>query len=116
MFSRQGDTTGPNKYAKLRQLLQGEILAALETHVASVGGHTKTNESYLLLLNSVSEHVFPRNAEKLQKRFYVVIYANQKRYVLASRQRVSAKLTIISTIFPSKETTQLPRKSQSTKL
>ena len=37
--------------------------------MASINGHTETNDSYLLAVNSVSEHVFPRNASKIQKRF-----------------------------------------------
>ena len=68
VFNGQGDTNVPNKYAKIRQLLQGEALAALETHVVSISGHTETNDWYRVAVNSVSKHVFPRNAAKLQKR------------------------------------------------
>lgn len=69
VFAGQGDTTGTNKYTKLRQLLQGEAAAALETHVLSVLNHTETNATYVLTLNAVLEYVFPRNATKMQKRF-----------------------------------------------
>ena len=69
VLSGQGDTTGPNKYTRLRQLLQGESLVALETHMISVPEHTKTNDFYFLAANVVSKKLFPRNATKMQKRF-----------------------------------------------
>ena len=69
LFTRQGDTTSPSNYNKLWQLLQGETLAVLEMHVIPVKGHIKTNDLYILAVNSVSEHVFFRNAVKMQKCF-----------------------------------------------
>lgn len=54
VFTGQGDTIGPTQFAKTRQLLQGNALASFNTQVSGTANHTKTLDSLVLALNTVS--------------------------------------------------------------
>ena len=55
---RQNITTGPNKYAMVRCLLEGDALAKFNEKVLQRGN--ETNQNFDLVLHDVTEHVFPK--------------------------------------------------------
>ena len=63
----QNITTGPNKYAMARRLLEGDALAKFN-EVATERGN-QTNDNFVLCLRDVTEHVFPKRAIAVQKRY-----------------------------------------------
>ena len=63
----QNITTGPNKYAMARRLLEGDALAKFN-EVATERGN-QTNDNFVLCLRDVMEHVFPKRAIAVQKRY-----------------------------------------------
>ena len=67
IFSGQNVTNGPNRYAIVRRLLQGDALAAFNRAATQHG--TETVEHFELSVNSLKQHVFPRKALNNQKRY-----------------------------------------------
>ena len=63
----QNMTTGSAQYALLRQLLQGDALAAFDK--AAKDNVTETVENYKKCVQGLIEHVFPRKALATQKRY-----------------------------------------------
>jgi len=69
VFKGQGDSTGPARYVKARQLLVGNALTSFESHVSSVTGHTKTLTTFQEAIMAVAKDVFPKRAAQTQKRY-----------------------------------------------
>ena len=69
VFKGQGDSTGPARFVKARQLLVGNALTSFESHVSSIDGHTETLASFKLAMMAVSQDVFPKRAAQTQKRY-----------------------------------------------
>lgn len=63
----QNITTGPNKYAMARRLLEGDALAKFNEKALQRGN--ETNQNFDLVLRDVTEHVFPKRALAVQKRY-----------------------------------------------
>jgi len=60
-------TTGPSRYSLARRLLQGDALAAFNRAATEQG--TETKENFDKCLESLIQHVFPKRALAIQKRF-----------------------------------------------
>ena len=69
VFKGQGDSTGPARFVKARQLLVGNALTSFESHVSSIDGHSETLASFKLAMMAVSQDVFPKRAAQTQKRY-----------------------------------------------
>ena len=67
IFTGQNVTTGPNRYAIARRLLQGDALAAFNRAAAAAG--TETVENFRTCVEELKKHVFPRKALSSQKRY-----------------------------------------------
>ena len=65
----QGDTTGPTRFVKARQLLQGSALATFEANVSLTESHTETNDSFEVAIRAVGKDIFPKRAAQTQKRY-----------------------------------------------
>jgi hypothetical protein len=63
----QNITTGPPTYAMTRRILEGAALAKFEDSVLDRG--TETLDHFTLVLEDMSNYVFPRRALQMQKRF-----------------------------------------------
>jgi hypothetical protein len=60
-------TTGPNQYALIRRLLQGEALTAFNN--AATRNGTETQEHFKACCEDLIRHVFPRKSLVMQKRW-----------------------------------------------
>ena len=60
-------TTGPNQYQQVRRILQGDALATFNTAAQAAG--TETQANLKTALDTVTKHIFPRNALQKQKRY-----------------------------------------------
>ena len=69
VFKGQGNTTGPARYIKARQLLTGNALTSFESHVSSIEGHTETLTTFQEAIMAVAQDVFPKRAAQTQKRY-----------------------------------------------
>ena len=69
LFKGQGDTTGPARYVKARQLLTGNALTTFESHVTSTVNHSETVPSFSQAIMAVGNDVFPKRAAQTQKRY-----------------------------------------------
>ena len=58
-------TNGPNQYQQIRRILQGDALATFNKAATKQG--TETQAHLLLVLDSVTKHVFPENSLQKQK-------------------------------------------------
>jgi hypothetical protein len=67
VFVGQNVTTGPNRYAIVRRLLQGDALAAFNR--AALAHGTETMEHFKSSIEDLKCHVFPRKALANQKRY-----------------------------------------------
>ena len=67
VFKGQHLTTGPARYSLYRRALRGDALAAFESAAATQGAETVAHLE--LVMNSVSNHVFPERAVRTQKRW-----------------------------------------------
>ena len=69
VFKGQGDSTGPARFVKARQLLVGNALTSFESHVSSIDGHTETLATFQQAIMAVAKDVFPKRAAQTQKRY-----------------------------------------------
>ena len=67
VFKGQGDSTGPARYVKARQLLVGNALTSFESHVSSIAGHRETLNTFQDTIMAVAKDVFPNRAAQTQK-------------------------------------------------
>ena len=67
VISGQNVTTGPQMYALLHRLLQGDALAAFDRAAATRGSETATN--FNMCVKDLITPVFPRRALATQKRY-----------------------------------------------
>lgn len=67
VFSGQNITTGPERYAIYRRLLQGDALAAFDRAATKNG--TETLDHLKRTVTELKTHVFPRKAVATQKRY-----------------------------------------------
>ena len=58
---------GPGRYRLARNLLKGDALSAFNTAATTAGNETQAN--FDTVLNSVTEHIFPARALRVQKRY-----------------------------------------------
>lgn len=63
----QNLTTGPQRYALIRRVLEGDALAAFEQAAASHGN--ETNDHFASCLEDLKTHVFPARAYAIQRRY-----------------------------------------------
>ncbi len=63
----QNCTTGPQKFALARRVLDGDAAAVFETAAQNRGN--ETNDNFELVLQDVTKHIFPRRALQVQRRY-----------------------------------------------
>ena len=66
-ISGQGATDGPGKYTLTRRLLDGDALTAFNLKAEEFP--SETNNNFLLVVEALTEHVFPIKALQIQKRY-----------------------------------------------
>jgi hypothetical protein len=67
VFRGQGATTGPQQYAIVRRVLDGDALSVFNSHATELGNETLANLP--LCFAAVAKHVFPHMALRAQRRF-----------------------------------------------
>ena len=67
VFTGQDLTTGPQQYACVRRLLEGNALAVFDLNAATLGN--ETTQHLQLILMSLRDQVFPQRAQQQQKRY-----------------------------------------------
>ena len=67
VITGQNITTGPESYAMARRILDGDALTAFELATTTRGNQSVAN--FRACLNDVTQHIFPRRALVLQKRW-----------------------------------------------
>ena len=74
----QNITTGPNKYAMVQHLLEGDALTKFNAKVAQHGN--EMNQNFKLVIQDITKHAFPNQALAVQ-RHYMQHYMHKLRDV-----------------------------------